>query len=229
MHKQHGAAPETLFSDPESWSGDAVSWRNRTFLLFDRLPVPLAISDPYGRVLMANPAMAAQWGELPGRLRGRSAMDLFRIPGPGQLHPIADAVRQGRRSRYPVEVSWSTPSGAERYGELTVDLLADAPASHPVLLLYLRVRGERAAAPPPAAGTGAGEASEAELRILTLLAGGSTTARIAGEVGLTVDGVNYHVGRMSRRWGVRNRAALVAHAYVTGLLAPGVWPPAPAG
>ncbi|RDG35109.1 PAS domain-containing protein [Streptomyces corynorhini] len=225
----HGAAPGTLFSEPESWSGDAVSWRNRSFLLFDRLPVPLALCDPYGRVLMANPAMAAQWGELPGRLRGRSAMDLFLIPGPGQLHPIGEAVRQGRRSRYPVEVSWSTPTGVERYGELTVDLLGEGSASHPVLLLYLRVRGERPAPAPPAARSGAAEVGEAELRILTLLAGGSTTARIAGEVGLTVDGVNYHLGRMSRRWGVRNRAALVAHAYVTGLLAPGVWPPAPAG
>ncbi|MFJ1646286.1 PAS domain-containing protein [Streptomyces sp. NPDC088258] len=228
----HAAAPGTSDA-PESWPGDAVSWRNRAFLLFDRLPVPVAICDPHGRVLMANPAMAAQWGELPARLRGRSVMDIFRISGPGQLHPIVDAVRRGRRSRYPVEVSWSTPTGAERYGELTVDLLGDTPASPPVLLLHLRVRGERAAPSPPtgsATGTaGATAASEAELRILALLAGGATTARVAGEVGLTVDGVNYHVGRMSRRWGVPNRAALVAHAYVTGLLAPGVWPPAPAG
>ncbi|MFE4059706.1 PAS domain-containing protein [Streptomyces sp. NPDC059096] len=211
------------------WDGDAVAWRNRAFLLFDRLPVPIALCSPDGGVLLANPAMAAEWGVLPGRLRGRSALALFRTPGTGQLHAVADAVRHGRRSRYPVEVSWSAAGGAERYGELTIDLLG-GPKSEPVLLLALRVRGERPAAPPAtgAADARAGGTSTAEARILALVAGGSTTAQIARTVGLTVDGVNYHLGRLSRRWGVGNRAALVAHAYVTGVLAPGTWPPAPA-
>lgn len=67
-----------------------------------------------------------------------------------------------------------------------------------------------------------------ELRILTLVADGSTTAQTAKAVGLTVDGVNYHVGRLCRRWDVPTRAALVAHAYATGVLTPGTCPPAPA-
>ncbi|MFJ2558482.1 MULTISPECIES: helix-turn-helix transcriptional regulator [unclassified Streptomyces] len=216
--------------EPMEWEGDAVAWRNRTFLLFDRLPVPIALCSPNGDVLMANPAMAAEWGELPGRLRGLSALALFRTPGTDRFHAVAEAVRHGRRSRYPVEVSWSAAGGVERYGELTIDLLADNPAAHPVLLLVLRVGGERAAARPDpvAPDVRGGGASATEARILALVAGGRTTAQIARAVGLTVDGVTYHLGRISRRWGVGNRAALVARAYVTGVLAPGVWPPATA-
>ncbi|MEV7086020.1 PAS domain-containing protein [Streptomyces sp. NPDC093085] len=219
---------------PTEWPGDAVAWRNRALTLFDRLPAPLALCAPDGRVLMANPAMAAEWGELPGRLLGRSALDLFRTEGPGTLRPIAEALRQGRRSRYAVEVSWPVPGGGERYGALTVDLLGHE--SDAVLLLLLRVDGERPAPPEAAArdesvraGAAApGGVGPAETRILVLVASGRTTAQIAREVGLTADGVAYHLGRLSRRWGVGNRAALVARAYATGVLAPGVWPPAAA-
>lgn len=69
-------------------------------------------------------------------------------------------------------------------------------------------------------------AGTAEIRILALLAGGATTARAARETGLTVDGVNYHLRRLSERWGAANRTELVARAYALGVLTPGVWPPA---
>jgi DNA-binding CsgD family transcriptional regulator len=72
--------------------------------------------------------------------------------------------------------------------------------------------------PEPAAGT-------AEIRILALLAGGATTARAARETGLTVDGVNYHLRRLSERCGAANRTELVARAYALGVLTRGVWPP----
>ena len=146
--------------------------------------------------------------------------------GVTQIRSIAEAVRQGRRSRYPVAVSWSAAGGVERYGEATIDLLGESPEAVPVLLLLLRVRGEHGEPGTPPVRTE--EVSGMELRILTLVASGSTTARTAKAVGLTVDGVNYHVGRLCRRWDVANRAALVAHAYVTGVLASGTWPPAPA-
>jgi DNA-binding CsgD family transcriptional regulator len=37
--------------------------------------------------------------------------------------------------------------------------------------------------------------------------------------------VNYHLTRLSDRFGVPNRTALVARAYSLGLLDPGSWPP----
>ena len=83
-------------------------------------------------------------------------------------------------------------------------------------------------APVPDCGVPPVKADEIEARILALAAAGSTTGQIASAVGLTVDGVNYHFKRLSRRWGVTGKAALVARAYVEGVLAPGVWPSAPA-
>ncbi|TVT35868.1 PAS domain-containing protein [Amycolatopsis rhizosphaerae] len=201
---------------------EAVFWRNRTVALFDRMPMPVAFCDAHGTILSANSAMAAEWGVLPGRLEGRSVLDLFH-PTTG-LHPIAEAVRLRRRSRYPVEVSWTGGSGAERHGEMTVDVVSDTPGAPLHLLLLLRVLDEPAPAPEDAR-TGV---SEREARILALAAGGATTAQIASALGLTVDGVNYHFGRLSRRWGVTGKPALVARAYVAGVLDPGAWPPEPA-
>jgi DNA-binding CsgD family transcriptional regulator len=53
-----------------------------------------------------------------------------------------------------------------------------------------------------------------------LAASGVTTSVVARQVGLTVDGVNYHLGRLCRRLDVPNRVALVARAYVIGLFDP---------
>lgn len=66
-----------------------------------------------------------------------------------------------------------------------------------------------------------------EARILALLAGGATTARAARETGLTVDGVNYYLRRLSARWGAANRTELVARVCARGVLVAGVWPPEP--
>ncbi|WP_308222589.1 LuxR C-terminal-related transcriptional regulator [Kitasatospora sp. A2-31] len=213
---------------PAQLDGKAVFWRNRAALLFDRIPLPLLFCDAHGTVLAANHALATEWDTLPGRLSGRNALELFRPSTPGRLHPLAEAVRLRRRSRYPVEVSWTTANGADRFGEMTVNVVSDEPDASLNLLLIVRPhdRPATATAPAPAA---AARASALEARILALAAAGNTSARIAGEVGLTADGVNYHLTRLSRRWGATNRTALIARAYVNGTLAPDTWPPAPAG
>ncbi|MFH8680186.1 PAS domain-containing protein [Streptomyces lydicus] len=199
-------------------------WRNYFLILLDRIPTPIAVCRADGVVLIANPAMAGQWGVAPGQLRGRNLLDLFRPRDEAQLIRIADAVRLGRRSRYPVEVHWRSASdGSEREGELTVDPVGDPSVQPPALLALLRVRET---APPPAPPRGT--ASPVEARILALAAGGATTASIGTALGLTVDGVNYHLTRLARRWRVQGRAALVAKAYVLGVLSPESWPPAPA-
>ncbi|MFE0190162.1 PAS domain-containing protein [Streptomyces sp. NPDC058989] len=199
-------------------------WRNYFLILLDRIPTPTAVCRADGEVLIANPAMAGQWGVAPGQLRGRNLLDLFKPRAAEQLRRIEKAVRLGHRSRYPVEVHWQTGSdGAEREGELTVDPVGDPSEQPPVLLALLRVRET---APPSAAPRGT--ASPVEARILALAAGGATTASIGTALGLTVDGVNYHLARLSRRWRVQGRTALVARAYVLGVLSADSWPPAPA-
>ncbi|MEV6807391.1 PAS domain S-box protein [Streptomyces sp. NPDC051132] len=204
----------------ETGRADAVVWRNRALLVFDRVSVPVAVCDVYGQVVLANPAMAAECGTSPGRLRGRQVLELFRPQESTQVERIAEALRLRHRSRYQVSVCWRAPDGTERYGELTADPVSDSAEDTPALLVMLRVLGERTApAPEPV------RATEAERQVLALLAGGATTARAARELGLSRDGVTYHLRRLSARWGAANRTELVARAYALGVLLPGVWPP----
>ncbi|MEU2928113.1 PAS domain-containing protein [Streptomyces sp. NPDC007251] len=199
---------------------DGVVWRNRALMLFDRVSVPVAVCDVYGRVLLANPAMAAECGRTPGRLRGQDVLELFRPQEAGQVERIAEALRLRHRSRYQVSVRWRVSGGAERYGELTADPVSDSVEATPALLVMLRVRGECAPpAPEPA------RVTPVEGRVLALLAGGATTAGAARELGLSKDGVTYHLRRLSARWNTATRTELIARAYALGVLSPGVWPP----
>ncbi|MEU6578651.1 PAS domain-containing protein [Streptomyces sp. NPDC046805] len=211
-----------------AWRQQAITWRNRVMLLLDHLSLPIAFCDSDGVILLANPAMAAEWGMLSGQMQGRNALDFFHPRTPDRLHPIAEAVRLRRRSRYPVEVTWTTADGTERYGEIDVDPVSDTPGATPVLMLLLRIGGDHTHGN---AGDGVERphVNEVEARILAGAAAGDTTARIAKAVGLTVDGVNYHLTQLSQRWGVRGKASLVARAYVTGVLDPKAWPPTVAG
>ncbi|MGW3105384.1 PAS domain S-box protein [Streptomyces sp. NPDC001100] len=181
-------------------------------------------TQAYGTVQVANPAMAAECGTTPGRLRGQDVLDLFRPQESDQVERIAQALRLRHRSRYQVSVRWPAPDGTERHGELTADPVSDTVEDTPALLMMLRVRDEAEPAEPVPA-----RATPVEARILALLAGGATTARAARETGLTADGVTYHLRRLSARWGAANRTELVARAYALGVLATGVWPPVAAG
>ncbi len=206
---------------------EAVTWRNRALLLFDRIAMPVAVCDVYGAVLLANPAMAAECGTTPGQLRGREVLDLFSPREATQVERIAEALRLRHRSRYQVSVRWRAPGGAERYGELTADPVSDTVEDPPALLVMLRLDGEHEprAAPP----AGQAQATPTEAHILALLAAGATTTRAARETGLTTDGVTYHLRRLSSRWHAANRTELVARAYALGVLAAGVWPPEVSG
>ncbi|MFF3766997.1 PAS domain-containing protein [Streptomyces sp. NPDC001922] len=197
-------------------------------MLFDRMPLPLALCGTDGGIVLANPAMGAECGRTAGRLVGRNILELFRPQASAQLDRITEALHLGRRSRYPLAVRW-TAGGAVYEGELMVDPVSEDTGGPPGLLVMLRRTDTARAATdgppahrPPEVGPTAG-------RILALAAAGHTTAAIARTVGLTVDGVTYHLTQLSRRWRAPNRAALVARAYALGVLVPGQWPPAPAG
>ncbi|MFE5769434.1 LuxR C-terminal-related transcriptional regulator [Streptomyces sp. NPDC056485] len=207
----------------------AAAWRSRFVSLFDRAPVALAISDAYGLILGANPAFASAWQLQPGKLEGRRLLDVLTPTNERQLHRLDEALRSRRRSRYPVEVTWRA-GGTARHGRVTVEPVSDPLDDVPRLLVSLTE--ETGEGPPdPSPQEPAIGLSPREAHILPLVAAGASGSAIAREVGLTVDGVNYHVTRLCRRLGVPNRPALIARAYVLGLLDPAAWPPraAPAG
>ncbi|MFJ4876908.1 PAS domain-containing protein [Streptomyces sp. NPDC088745] len=68
----------------------------------------------------------------------------------------------------------------------------------------------------------------AQVRILSLLAEGSSNGDIASSLNLSRQTVDYHLSRLRELLGAATRPALVARAYVLGILAPRAWPPRPA-
>ncbi|MFI2608413.1 helix-turn-helix transcriptional regulator [Kitasatospora sp. NPDC018619] len=220
MRTTEGCGPE-----PGSRLDAAVIWRNRALRLLDHVPLPIAVCEFGGGILIVNRAMAAEFGCLPGQLRKRKILEFFTLRDSGTLEALTEAVRLHRRSQYPARVSWTPAGGCERHGVMTVELVGDTPDQTPWLLLSLRAADPAHEAPPPGPRV---EVSPVEARILAAAARGDTTAQIAREIGVTADGVNYHLARLTRRWRVPNRTALVARAYATGVLAPDSWPPRPA-
>lgn len=64
----------------------------------------------------------------------------------------------------------------------------------------------------------------AQLRVLELLANGSTYAAIAGQLYLSATTVRSHATTLQRRFGVTNNVSLVLAAVVVGVLSSGDWP-----
>ncbi|WP_245699881.1 PAS domain-containing protein [Streptomyces roseifaciens] len=207
--------------DPES---DPAVWRTRFLNLLDRTPVPTAVSTADGVITGANPALAALWNLTPGRLTGRHLLDLFTPADPRRLSKFESAMRGGRRSRYPFRVCW-TAAGSSYEGELTVEPVSDPAGEPPPLLAILRADDPHPAVDGRERAVGPVALTALESRILALVAEGRTTAVVARTVGLSGDGVNYHLARLCRRLDASNRTALVARAYVLGLLSPAAWPP----
>jgi DNA-binding CsgD family transcriptional regulator len=65
----------------------------------------------------------------------------------------------------------------------------------------------------------------AQIRILSLLAQGSSNSDIAASLKLSRQTLDYHLSRLRHLLGAATRPALVARAYVLGILAPHTWPP----
>ncbi|MFE7532153.1 PAS domain-containing protein, partial [Kitasatospora sp. NPDC057542] len=120
---------------PGSRPDAAVIWRNRALRLLDHVPLPIAVCEFGGRILIVNRAMAAEFGRLPGQMRNRRILEFFTLRDSGTLEALTEAVRLHRRSQYPARVSWTPVDGRGRNGEMTVALVGDTPEQTPSLLL----------------------------------------------------------------------------------------------
>ena len=100
-----------------------------------------------------------------------------------------------------------TARGHANSGHLTVELVDEALLGERPLLVFLHVNHPELERHPPVT------LEPVAAHILELVASGVTTSVVARQVGLTVDGVNYHLGRLCRRLDAPNRVALVARAF----------------
>lgn len=187
-------------------------WRNRFLALLDRTPVPTAICLLNGTVVAANPALADLFGTSPRKLHERSITELMRPKVPRDYDRIVNDLTTGRRTRRVLAVTWPGHTG-----EVTVQAVADDAGVG--LLITVQPKLLRPNKIP--------QLTNREKQVLRLVARGETSAAIAEELGLTADGVNYHLTRLTNRLGVPNRAALIARSYTLGLLDPTAWPPQP--
>ncbi|TDD62693.1 helix-turn-helix transcriptional regulator [Kribbella antibiotica] len=189
---------------------DATAWRNRFMMLMDRLPTPTGLCLGDGVLVDVNPAFAQLLGTTPMKLRARQINDLLQPNDAQEYDRVLGSLSNRRRRRGDLMVRW--PTGA---GTLTIQVLSDYGLT--VLLLTL-VRTPIESADVP-------DLTDRELAVLRLTAGGATSAQAAHQLGLTADGVNYHLNRLLDRFRVPNRVALIARAYTLGILDTTTWPP----
>ncbi|WP_128378872.1 LuxR C-terminal-related transcriptional regulator [Streptomyces cavernae] len=67
--------------------------------------------------------------------------------------------------------------------------------------------------------------SEISARILEGVAAGMSSRQLASRIGMSHQGVDYHIGVLLRILRVPNRTALVSRAYQLGILSTDCWPP----
>lgn len=189
---------------------EVAIWRNRFLTLLDRTPVPTAICQLDGTISGSNPALASLFETTRSRLRGRHIVELLHPRVQRDYERVLRDLETGRRTRRVLAAAWAPG----RTGKVTVQAVPDEYGAG--LLLTVQ--------PDPTSQPGI-ELTDRELAILRMVAVGDTSAAIAARLGLTADGVSYHLTRLTGRIGVPNRTALVAKAYTMGLLDPACWPP----
>jgi DNA-binding CsgD family transcriptional regulator len=67
--------------------------------------------------------------------------------------------------------------------------------------------------------------TQAESRVLELVALGLSSREIADRLWISRQGVTYHIGNLFTKLRASSRAGLVSRAYAAGLLDPRLWPP----
>lgn len=202
---------------------EARLWRSRLLDLLMSLPLPIATCTPSGQIVEANPSMAAFFGTKMGSLRGVQLTELLRPVDPSVLPKIERTMRSGGRATHRFRVEPLSRHSTSRGGSMTLQ-----PVPHPELdgvMLLASMAAEDAPAKdrPVESST---TLTDREARVLEHVALGRSSSSIGRELGLSVDGVNYHIARLRRRLGSANRTAMVAAAYTRGLLRPDRWPPA---
>jgi DNA-binding CsgD family transcriptional regulator len=216
--------PENLINSDEHSVNRELSIRyNQLLSMFDRFPLGSAICYTEGfRLRVVNPAFGEAVGVAREQLRDRSLLDVVTAVDSAAVEQLTEALLHRQHGRFPLDVRW-TSRGHTHSGHLTVELVDEALLGELPLLVFLHVDHRDPERQPPMT------LEPVASRILELVASGVTTSVVARQVGLTVDGVNYHLGRLYRRLDAPNRVALVARAYALGLLDAKAWPPTYAG
>ena len=195
----------------------AVDPQDELAVLFERSGTSMATLDERGLVLAIDPDLARRAGPFPQQPRGR--------PFAAVLH---------HSSRLPFQRAWTQlaqGSAAQLAQRLTVGVATPFPA-RVTTVAARHADGRLASAVVIVEREGDRDVPSERIqltsvaaRVLEGVAAGASTAELATRLYLSRQGVEYHVATMLRTFGAANRSALVARAYVLGVLIQGAWPP----
>nr|BAJ19074.1 putative transcriptional regulator [Streptomyces sp. SANK 62799] len=186
--------------------------------LRDHSGLPCALLSANGRVVEASAAAAELFRLSPHDLVGRRAHTLL-APEPDldRLHRRWNGLIARRTRRVETSAVLVDAQGLQRRARLHLTTIGHSGtrARHVWAVVTHQSLAHEAHAPLTAA----------QVRILSLLAEGSSNGDIATSLQLSRQTVDYHLSRLRHALGAATRPALVARAYVLGILAPCAWPP----
>ena len=114
------------------------------------------------------------------------------------------------------------PNGMTLTADVTALALPDTVTSPVRIILAMALVGREG---PAVHQPGHPTLTWLEAQVLEGIAVGVPTARLARQVRLSRQGVEYHLGVMLRKLGAANRIALISKAFSAGVLAADTWPP----
>lgn len=209
--------------------GERDAWRHYR-AVFDTVGTPTALLGLDGRVAEANPACEAVTGLRRAQLVGRAVCTLFPVPEAAAHRQFWSGLAAGRRDRYELLGSLRHVDGTLTEHRFVASLVRDATGTPAGAVACALPHGSGGGRPLPASR----RPNDGELSVLALLAAGRSIGQIAVELGLTRRGVDYRLSRLRSKLradgpgGVpATGAALVARAYVLGVLEQAAWPPSP--
>ncbi|MEU4799270.1 PAS domain-containing protein [Streptomyces sp. NPDC023327] len=186
--------------------------------LRDHSGLPCALLSANGRVVEASAAAAELFQLSPHDLVGRRAHTLL-APEPDldRLHGRWNGLIARRTRRLETSAVLVDAHGLQRRARLHLTTTGHtATRARHVWAVVTHQSLAHEAHPSLTA---------AQVRILSLLAEGSSNGDIATSLKLSRQTVDYHLSRLRLLLGAATRPALVARAYVLGILAPHTWPP----
>ncbi|MFE5300709.1 helix-turn-helix transcriptional regulator [Streptomyces sp. NPDC056632] len=185
--------------------------------LRDRTGAAVVRFTPAGRIEHATPGAAMLLRTTVARLEGRTVRDLV---APSQdtdrlMRQWRDLVR-GRALRRSTRLACRTGSGGRRLLRADLAVLRADCRPNGILALMTPVGVEH---------QHAAELTPVQEQVLLRLARGQTNTRIAQDLGVSRQALDYHLRRLREELDAPSRSAAVARGYALGLLDGTVWPP----
>jgi PAS domain S-box-containing protein len=186
--------------------------------LRDHSGLPCALLSADGRVIEASTAAAELFRlSLPGLIGRRAHTLLAPEPDLDRLHRRWTGLIARRTRRVETSALLVDAQGRQRRAQLHLTTVGHSAARARHVWAVVTHQSLAHEAHP--------SLTAAQIRILSLLAEGSSNSDIAASLRLSRQTVDYHLSRLRQLLGAATRPALVARAYVLGILAPCAWPP----